>query len=125
MNSKFIIDRLSLSLELFLFMSVLNRKQSEILKFLNITLMPRIVKYRLQWQAKEQQKALQSEVSDREKFVAEVGETVTWLKEAQLQLEEPVMLGTEVEAVEQALENQQVGLFTSAHCLFGLSHTLR
>ena len=63
---------------------------------------------RLQWKTKEQQRALESEVADREKFVAEVDETVAFLTEAKLQLEQPVMLGADVEQVEQALEKQQV-----------------
>lgn len=34
---------------------------------------------RLQWKAKEQHKAIESELSDREKFLGEVTETIEWL----------------------------------------------
>lgn len=60
------------------------------------------IPYRLEWKSKEQQEALQTEVSQRQQLAAEVSETMQWLRTVRTEMEQPAS----ATQLEQQLQHQ-------------------
>ena len=58
--------------------------------------------FRLQWQAADHQKALESELSERQEVEGQLTDTLTWLQKAQEELNEPQAVGAEAIAEQRA-----------------------
>ena len=67
---------------------------------------------RLQWRAQEYEKAVQSEVEGRQHFLAEISESIQWMKEADLKLDEVQSETANIEDVCRQLQTAQVQVAT-------------